>query len=213
MADTFEVAGFVVYRLRAPLARRMARLLPGLFLFGTALALTVEAGFGTNPWTVFHQGAAQRLGLSIGTVVTGTGLLLVLLFRRLREPLGFGTVANAVGVGVSMDVVLWLVPDIQATWLRATALIVAPPLLGLASGLYIGAGLGPGPRDGLMTAFGRRGMTISMARTVIELTALAVGWLLGGVVGIGTVYFGVTVGWFVGLFLDRFRIDDDRVGV
>ncbi len=176
-------------------------------LFGTALALTVEAGLGTNPWTVFHQGAAQRLGLSIGTVVTVTGLILILLFRRLREPLGLGTVANAVVVGISVDGALFAIPDLDAMWLRVAALAASPALLGLASGLYIGAGLGPGPRDGLMTALERRGMSISSARTLIEITALAVGWVLGGQVGIGTVYFGVTVGWFVRLFIDRFRLD------
>lgn len=208
MDDTFEVLGFKVYRLRPPLAKRLLLLVPGLFLFGMALAFTVEAGLGTNPWTVFHEGAAARLGLSIGTVVTGTGLLLVLLFRRLGEPLGLGTVANAVGVGISVDVVLWSVPDISSLWLRILVLAVAPPLLGLASGMYIGAGLGPGPRDGLMTALGRRGMALSTARTLIELTALAAGWLLGGTVGIGTLYFGVTVGWFVRLFIERFRIEN-----
>ncbi len=207
MDDTIEVLGFQVYRLRRPLVKRLMYLVPGLFLFGTALSLTVEAGLGTNPWTVFHQGAAQRLGLSIGTVVTGTGLLLVLLFRRLKEPLGLGTVANAVVVGIAVDLSLWLIPDLESLWLRLAALAVAPPLLGLASGLYIGAGLGPGPRDGLMTAFGRRGMSLSTARTVIEMAALAVGWILGGVVGIGTVYFAVTVGWFVRLFIDRIQVD------
>lgn len=189
------------------MGRRLALLIPGLVLFGLALALNVEAGLGVNPWTVFHQGAAQRLGLSIGTVITGTGLLLVLLFRGLREPLGLGTIGNAVIVGISIDVSLYLIPDLQTIGTRIAALAVAPPLLGLASGFYIGAGLGPGPRDGLMTALNRRGLTLSTARTVVELTALAVGWVLGGQVGIGTVYFGLTVGWFVRLFINRFRID------
>lgn len=162
---------------------------------------------GANPWTVFHQGAAQRLGLTIGTVVTGTGLLLILLFRRLNEPVGLGTIGNAIGVGISIDVVLFLIPDLESIWLRVAAMAIAPPLLGLASGLYIGAGLGPGPRDGLMTALGRRGMSISAARTTIELTALLVGWILGGEVGIGTLYFGLTVGWFVRVFIERIRIE------
>ncbi len=189
------------------MGRRLALLVPGLVLFGTALALIVEAGLGANPWTVFHQGAAQRLGLTIGTVVTGTGLLLILLFRRLNEPVGLGTIGNAIGVGISIDVVLFLIPDLESIWLRVAAMAIAPPLLGLASGLYIGAGLGPGPRDGLMTALGRRGMSISAARTTIELTALLVGWILGGEVGIGTLYFGLTVGWFVRVFIERIRIE------
>lgn len=189
------------------MGRRLALLIPGLWVFGTSLALNIEASLGVNPWTVFHQGAAQRLGLSIGTVVTLVGLSLTLVFRWLREPLGLGTIGNAVIVGISVDVSLYLIPDLETLPVRIAALLVAPPLLGLASGLYIGAGLGPGPRDGLMTALGRRGMSLSSARTLVELTALAVGWVLGGQVGIGTLYFGLTVGWFVRLFIDRFRID------
>lgn len=203
--------GFAVYRLRRPLARRLWRLVPGLVLFGASLALTVEARLGTNPWTVFHEGAAQRLGLSIGTLVTLTGLVLVLLFLPLGEPLGVATVANAVGVGISVDATLWAIPDLGPLWLRIVALATAPPLLGVASGLYLGAGLGPGPRDGLMTALGRRGMKISVARTIIEMAALAVGWVLGGTVGIGTVWFAASVGWFVRRFIHSFELPEDRV--
>ena len=189
------------------------RLLPGLVLFGAALALTVEARLGTNPWTVFHEGAARHLGVSIGTMVTATGLILVVGFRPLGEPLGLATVANAVGVGISVDATLWAIPDLGPLWLRVVALAVAPPLLGVASGLYLGAGLGPGPRDGLMTALGRRGMKISVARTVIEMTALAIGWLLGGTVGIGTIWFAASVGWFVRSFIHRFELPEDRAAV
>ncbi len=166
MNDTIEVLGFRVYRLRKPLGRRLARLIPGL----------------------------------------------VLALRQLAEPVGLGTVANAIVVGLSVDGALWLIPDLESIWIRGAALALAPPLLGLASGLYIGAGLGPGPRDGLMTALGRRGMSIARARLIIEVTALAVGWLLGGVVGIGTVYFGLTVGWFVRLFIHRFPVADAGLG-
>ena len=207
---TRDVLGFAVYRLRQPLGRRIGQLVPGLILFGASLALTVEAGLGTNPWTVFHEGVAERVGLSIGTIVTLTGLLLTLLFRPLREPLGIGTVANAIGVGLSVDATLWLIPDIEALWLRVITMLIAPPILGVASGLYIGAGLGPGPRDGLMTALGRRGVRISVARTGIELAALGVGWILGGTVGIGTLWFAVSVGYFVRLFLEPFQLPQDR---
>lgn len=208
---TRQVLGFAIYRLREPLLRRLLQLFTGLVLFGVSLALTVEARLGSNPWTVFHEGVANRLGLSLGMVVTGTGLLLVLFFAPLREPVGVGTIANAFVVGSSIDFTLWLVPDLSALWLRVAALLVAPPLLGLASGLYIGAGLGPGPRDGLMTAWERRGAKVSTARTAIELAALGVGWLLGGTVGLGTIWFGVSVGWFVRLFLSSFTLDVDRL--
>ena len=206
---TRQAFGFLIYRLRPPLGKRLRQLLPGLALFGAALALTVEAALGSNPWTVFHEGVADRIGLTIGTIVTLTGLLLTLLFRPLREPLGLGTITNAFGVGLSVDVTLWLVPDLTTLWSRVVAMLIAPPLLGLASGLYIGAGLGPGPRDGLMTALERRGVKVSVARTGIELTALAVGWALGGTVGIGTVWFAATVGYFVRLFLAPLRLPED----
>ncbi len=202
-----RVGPFYFLTLRRPLDRRLAQLVPGLFLFGAALALTVEAALGTNPWTVFHQGAAERLGLSIGTLVILTGAALLILAIPLKEPIGLGTVLNVVLIGIAVDITLAIVPDLDQMVWRLLALGVAPVLLGLASGLYIGAGLGPGPRDGLMTALERRGMKVSTARTLIEMTALAVGWLLGGTVGFGTVYFAATVGHWVRFFLARLRID------
>lgn len=151
-------AGFEILRVRPPAGRRVGQLLPGLALFGVALALTVEADLGTNPWTVFHQGASERLGVSIGTMVIVTGAILLLLFRPIREPLGLGTLLNVAVIGPSVDLSLYLIPELTEMWQRVVALAVSPVLLGLASGLYIGAGLGPGPRDGLMTALERRGL-------------------------------------------------------
>ncbi|NNF56120.1 MAG: hypothetical protein HKN03_16960 [Acidimicrobiales bacterium] len=198
--------------MRTPAGLRFSRLLPGLFLFGLALALTVEADLGTNPWTVFHQGASERLGVSIGTMVIVTGAILLLLFRPIREPLGLGTLLNVAVIGPAVDLSLYLIPDLTQMWQRIGALAVSPVLLGLASGLYIGAGLGPGPRDGLMTALERRGVKVSTARLLIETTALTVGWLLGGTVGVGTVYFAFSVSFWVRVFLPPLRIDPLRVG-
>lgn len=197
--------------MRTPAGLRLSRLLPGLFLFGLALALTVEANLGTNPWTVFHQGASERLGVSIGTMVIVTGAILLLLFRPIREPLGLGTLLNVAVIGPAVDLSLYLIPDLTQMWQRVGALAVSPVLLGLASGLYIGAGLGPGPRDGLMTALERRGVKVSTARLLIETTALTVGWLLGGTVGVGTVYFALSVSFWVRVFLPPLRIDPLRV--
>ncbi len=180
-------------------------------LFGLALALTVEADLGTNPWTVFHQGASERLGVSIGTMVIVTGVILLLLFRPIREPLGLGTLLNVAVIGPSVDLSLYLLPNLTQMWLRIAALAISPVLLGLASGLYIGAGLGPGPRDGLMTALERRGLKVSTARLLIETTALSVGWLLGGTVGVGTVYFALSVSLWVRVFLPPLRIDPIRI--
>jgi len=207
---TRTVLGFEIYRFRVPLRRRMLQLFPGLWLFGFALSLTVEAKLGTNPWTVFSQGVGQKLGLSIGTVVILTGLMLIVVFRFIAEPIGFGTVANAALVGLAIDTSLRAIPDVNAMWLRILLLALSPAILGVASGLYLGAGLGPGPRDGLMTAMSGRGLSVSWSRTIIELTALGIGWLLGGDVGIGTVWFGVTVGWWVKVFLKPFQIDNDN---
>ncbi len=205
---TRRVFGFEVLRLRPPMVRRIVQIVPGLMLFGVALALTVKADLGSNPWTVFSQGVSIKTGLSIGTVVILTGAALLLLFVPIREPIGLGTILNIAIIGLAMDATLALVPDLESLPARIILLGAAPPVLGFASGLYLGAGLGPGPRDGLMTALARSGMTISTARTMIEVAALAVGWALGGVAGVGTVYWAVTVGWWIRLFLPALRVDD-----
>ena len=189
------------------MGRRVAQLVPGMMLFGVALGLSVEAKLGVNPWTVFHGGASEQLGISIGQMVIVTGLALLTLFAIVGEPLGLGTLLNVLLFGPALDLTLAIVPDLTSLPVRIAALAVSPVLLGLASGLYLGASLGPGPRDGLMTALTRRGLTVSRARTVIELTALAVGWSLGGNAGIGTIYFALTVGWFVQFFLKHLRVD------
>lgn len=199
--------GYRFLRLRTPVLRRLAQLVPGLALFGVAIALMVASDLGTNPWTVFAQGVAERTGASVGTVVALTGLTLLIGFGPLGEPVGLGTLLNVAIIGPIIDLVLALLGEDHGIWTRTLFLGLAPPLLGLASGLYLGAGLGPGPRDGLMTAWARRGVPIARARTMIEMSALVVGWLLGGVVGIGTIYFGLTVGFWVRTFLLRLQID------
>ena len=187
--------------------RDRGQLAPGLVLFGVALALSIRGNFGTNPWTVFHEGASERLGISIGTMVIVTGLVLLLLFIPLREAMGLGTALNVAVIGFVIDATLAVVPELDSMVARLASLGVAPVMIGLASGLYIGAGLGPGPRDGLMTALERRGLPLGIARTVIELSALLTGWLLGGTVGLGTIYMALTVGFWVKVFLPRLRID------
>ncbi|NNE95263.1 MAG: hypothetical protein HKN24_04475 [Acidimicrobiales bacterium] len=194
-------------RIQTPKGKRLTQLVPGLVLFGVAIAFTVAADLGTNPWTVFAQGLSERTGASVGTLVMLIGLTILVGFGPLGEPLGLGTLLNVLVIGPVIDLVLHVLGDDHSMPVRILLLAVAPPLLGLASGLYLGAGLGPGPRDGLMTAWARRGASISRARTVIELGVLAVGWILGGVVGIGTLYFGLTVGYWVRVFLSRLQID------
>ena len=204
--NSIEVGPFRVLPLTAPRARRLVQLVIGLVLFGVALSLSIEANHGTNPWSVFHVGAGERLGLSVGTMVSMTGAVLLLSFAPLREPLGIGTVCNVLLIGPSLDATSALLPELTSAPSRLAAIFFAPILLGLASGLYIGAGLGPGPRDGLMTALERRGLKIWLARTTVEVSALSLGWLLGGPVGLGTIWMAVSIGWWVQLFLPRLRI-------
>jgi len=188
------------------MTRRLAQIIPGLVLFGVALAMTIEADLGSNPWTVFSQGVSDRTGLTVGSVVILTGAVLLVLFAPLREPIGLGTVLNIAIIGISIDVALAVIPDPSTMWSRVIVLAFAPPVVGLASGLYLGAGLGPGPRDGLMTALARSGLQLSTARTLIEMVALSIGWILGGVAGAGTVYWALTVGWWIRLFVPILQV-------
>lgn len=204
---TRSVLGWQIYRLRAPLGQRLLRLVPGLVLFGVAVAFAVAASLGTNPWTVFAEGTSARLGVSIGQMVLLIGVVLVFCTRFFGEPFGLGTVLNAMVIGPVVDLTLWLLPDTDALAPRLLLLALAPVLLGLASGLYIGAGLGPGPRDSIMTALMRRGIPASKARTGLEMTVVFIGWLLGGKVGLGTLWMALMIGPCVQLFLPRLTLD------
>ena len=206
---TRQVGRFLVYTVRDPKQRRIVNLLIGLVLFGIALGLSVEAGLGVNPWTVFHGGLSNHTPLSIGSAVFIVGLILILSFPAMRQPLGIGTLLNVAIIGPVIDLTLWVVPDLTALPLRILALAVAPILIGLGSGFYIGAGLGPGPRDGIMTFLQRRGLPVWLARASVEFTALVLGLLLGGDVGLGTIWMAGSVGFWVQLFLARLRIDPE----
>lgn len=207
MATTPLSQRLVLLPLRDPRPRRLIQLGIGLVLFALGLALGVDAGFGNAPWTVFHQGLAEQTPLTIGTATVLVGLLLLVCFPIFREPLGIGTIANVIIIGPVIDLFLWIIPNDMGTAARVIAVLAAPAVVGLASGLYIGAGLGPGPRDGIMTALERRGMKVWIARTIIEFTALSIGWLLGGVVGWGTIWIAGSLGWFVQRSLRYLRID------
>lgn len=210
--DTFAVGPFDVYRVRHPKSKRLAFLLLGLTIFGFALGLSVEAALGVNPWTVFHGGMANRLPVSIGTAVLLVGLVLVMSFPVMKQPIGIGTLLNIAIIGPVMDLTIFLVPDLTSLGARIAAIAVAPMLIGVGSGFYIGAGLGPGPRDGIMTALERRGVPVWAARSAIEASALIFGAILGGNVGWGTIWMAGSVGVFVQFFLRRLRIDPQAVG-
>jgi uncharacterized membrane protein YczE len=177
------------------MTRRVLQLLIGLALYGTGCALTIEAGLGVDPWTVFAQGIALHTGIGIGWVTNIIGFLVLLLWIPLRQKPGIGTIANILLVGTSMQVALWVIPPVHGLPAQIATLVGGILLVALASGLYIGAHFGPGPRDGLMTGMhGRLGWPIWACRGLVEVTVLIAGWLLGGNVGIGTVLFAAAIG-------------------
>jgi uncharacterized membrane protein YczE len=186
---------------------RLARLLFGLTLFGLGLALMVIADLGLSPWDVLHQGISRQTGIPIGTVVIITGFAVLLLWIPLKERIGIGTIANAIVIGIVLDGALLVLPEALNNFiLRWAALLVGVVIVAIGSGFYIGAGLGPGPRDGLMTGLARRGIPIAWARAGIEIAALVIGWLLGGTVGVGTLIFAFEMGPLVQFFLARLSI-------
>src|SRR6478736_176351 len=184
------------------MARRVIQLLVGLFLYGAGCALTIEAGLGVDPWTVFAQGLSIHTGIGIGWITNIVGFLVLLLWIPLRQKPGIGTIANILLVGTSIQAVLWIVPPVSGIALQIAVLLFGILLVALASGLYIGARFGPGPRDGLMTGMNARlGWPIWLCRALVELTVLVVGWTLGGNVGIGTILFAALIGPLVHLAL------------
>jgi uncharacterized membrane protein YczE len=185
------------------LPRRLVQLYAGLALFGVSLALMLRAQLGLGPWDVLHQGISRHTGLSIGIVVNLTAVAVLLLWIPLRQRPGFGTLSNVVVVGFVTDGTLALLPAPHGLPLRITLLVVGILANAVATGLYVGAGLGPGPRDGLMTGLAARGHSIRLMRTLIEVAVLAVGWLLGGSVGVGTVAYALAIGPLVGFLLPR----------
>lgn len=191
--------------LDAPdLRARLVQLVAGLVLLGLALATIVEADLGLDPWNVFHQGVSERIDLGLGWVVILASVVILLLWIPLRQRPGIGTVLNALLVGAVIEVGIAVLPTPSAMAARIAFLVIGVLLNGIALGLYIGAGLGPGPRDGLMTGLAARGHSVRVVRTGIELTALVVGFALGGSVGVGTVVFALTVGPIVHVTLPRF---------
>lgn len=193
------------------LLRRVPRLLVGLVMFGLGVALMVRSGLGLSPWDVLHQGVARRTGLGIGTVTIITGFVVLLLWIPIRERPGLGTILNVIVIGLVANFALGVLHEPDQMWLRIAFLAVGIFVFGPGSGFYIGAGLGAGPRDGLMTGIARRGRPVRVVRTVIELTALAVGAALGGTVGVGTVAFALTIGPNVHFFLERMTMANPRL--
>jgi uncharacterized membrane protein YczE len=184
--------------------RRLIQLFTGLVLYGISDSMLLLAGLGVDPWDVLHQGLARRTGVPVGTWAIIVGAVVLLLWIPLRQRPGIGTLCNVVVVGAVIDVVLAVVSPPHSLPVQAAVMVSGVVLNGVATGLYIGAGLGPGPRDGLMTGFAARGHSLRLVRTCIEITVLAAGWLLGGTVGVGTVVYAVCIGPLAHVFVPLF---------
>ncbi len=190
-----------------PRPRRGAQLSAGLLLYGFSDALMVRAELGLSPWEVLHQGLAESSPLTIGQWTIAVGLVVLLAWFPLRQRPGLGTVANVVVIGLALDACLALLPTPEGLGLRAGWMVAGLLLNGVATAAYIGAGLGPGPRDGLMTGLAARGHSVRAVRTGIEVAVLVVGFLLGGTVGLGTALYAVGIGPVVHVLLPRLAID------
>lgn len=194
------------------MTRRMIQLFLGLALYGLSVGLMVRSGLGVNPWDVFHQGLSARTGLGLGTIIIIIGAAVLLLWIPLRQRPGIGTISNVFLIGIWTDVSLWLIPPVESLPLAFAMLIGGIFLNGVAGGAYIGAGLGPGPRDGLMTGLVKRtGRSVRSVRTGIELAVVAIGWALGGTLGLGTALYAIAIGPIVHLMLPIFTIAEKRV--
>jgi len=189
--------------------RRGIQLIGGLLLYGFTMGLMVRALLGLDPWDVFHQGVMKLLGdhLSYGTVITCVSVIVLLLWIPLRQRPGIGTIMNALIIGWTTDLTLTIVPHTDLPAVRIPLLAVSIVGNALAGALYIGAGLGPGPRDGLMTGLVARGVgSIRVVRTCIEVAVLVIGWLLGGLFGIGTILYALTIGPLLHWFMPRLAV-------
>lgn len=174
-------------------------------LYGVSTALFVHANLGADPWDVFHLGVAKQLGISFGTVIILTGAAVLLLRIPIRQMPGLGTVSNVIVLGLAADATLAVLPPLESMVARSALLVGAIVLNAIATGMYIGAGFGPGPRDGLMTGLhARTGWSLRGIRTAIELSVLLIGWLLGGKFGVGTVIYALSIGPLIQLCLPWF---------
>jgi len=192
------------------LPRRLTQLIVGLVLFGAGIGLMLQSGLGVPPWDVLHQGLAVQFGMTIGIWSVIVSFALLVLWLPLKERFGIGTILNAVIIGLTIDATAALVPEAEQIVTAGFMLGSGILLVGLASGLYIGANLGPGPRDGLMTGIARRGPSIRLTRSILEVVVLISGWLLGGTFGVGTLAFAFLIGPLVQFFLPRCTVNTGR---
>ncbi len=192
------------------LPRRLVQLIVGETFFGIGIGLMLQSGLGLSPWDVLHQGLTVQFGLTVGIWSILSSFVVLLFWLPLRERYGIGTLLNAIIIGVMIDVTAGLVPEAANTWWAVSMMVSGILLVAITSGMYIGANLGPGPRDGLMTAIARRGLSIRLTRVTMEIIVLVIGVLLGGTFGIGTILYALLMGPLVQFFLPRGTIDTGR---
>lgn len=188
------------------LVRRVPNCVAGLFCFALGIALFFHSKLGTGPWDVLHGGLSKRSGLPVGLIINIVGLLILPLWIPLKVRIGLGTVLNALLIGVFLDLIKPRMHDASAPWLQVLLAVLGVLIIGIGSGLYIGAGLGTGPRDGIMVGLARLGLSVRAARTIIEVVTVLLGWLLGGKVGFGTVIFLVLIGPIVQVVLPHLSL-------
>jgi uncharacterized membrane protein YczE len=187
--------------------RRIPQLLAGLVLYGTSMAMQIRGALGLNPWDVLHEGLTKQTPLSFGLITAVTGVAVLLAWIPLRQRPGLGTVANVLVIAIVVDIALFLIPPVSGLGPRVGLMVGGIVLNGIATAAYVGARLGPGPRDGLMTGLAARtGWSIRLVRTGLEVTVLAVGWLLGGTVGVGTLLYALAIGPLTQAFLPLFTV-------
>ncbi|MEP7047619.1 MAG: hypothetical protein ABI949_13110 [Ilumatobacteraceae bacterium] len=191
--------------------QRLARCILGLALFGLGISMFVTAKLGLAPWDVFHQGVSRHTGIPLGWVIEIVGFLLLLLWIPLRQRPGAGTILNALEIGLVVNLIGDHLPSTDRLIPRLVYVVGAVTVIAVGSGLYIGAGLGTGPRDGIMVGLAARGCTVRVARTVLELVVMATGIALGGHIGVGTIAFMVGIGPMVHVLIPM--LDLPKVGV
>jgi uncharacterized membrane protein YczE len=194
-----------------PYPEKLARCITGLAFFGFGITLFLRANLGLAPWDIFHKGLSEKFDISIGLVIEGVGLLLLLLWIPLRQRPGVGTILNAIEIGLVVNLTQPIIGEPDQLIIRVLMVIAGVIVIGLGSALYIGAGLGSGPRDGLMLGLSKRSIagrqiSIRVARTVVEISVMVAGLFLGGSIGIGTLIFMFGIGPLVQLILPRFEM-------
>ena len=203
------MANYFLAPLKDRPIERLTRCVFGLALFGTGIGMQKAGNLGLPPWDVFHDGVSEIIGLPFGTTIVLTSAFVMLLWIPLRQAPGLATILNAIEVGIAAGIFLSIVPeatDDTAMWLRIFLMLGGIVVTGIGSGFYIGAGLGPGPRDGLMVGLAKRGINIGKARTGVEIAVLLAGVALGGSIGIGTIAFAVLIGPIVAKALPLLQI-------